>query len=96
MSLKEEVLSKRAEVLTAAARYGLRNIRLFGSAVRGDEGEDSDLDFLVELAPEASGLGLGGFLMDMQSLFGRPVDVATERMLKDRYRDRVLSEAVQI
>ena len=96
MSLRDEVTSKRAEVLQVALRYDLRDVRVFGSAARGDDGESSDIDLLVALGPRATGLDLGGFLMEMHDLFGRRVDVATEGMLNPRWRDRALREAVPL
>jgi predicted nucleotidyltransferase len=96
MNLNAEVTSKRAQVLQAAGRYDLRDVRLFGSAARGDDDERSDIDLLVTLGPRATGLDLGGFLMEMHDLFGRRVDVATEGMLNPRWRDRALREAVPL
>jgi predicted nucleotidyltransferase len=40
---------KRNDILRIAARYGARNVRIFGSIVRGEAKEDSDVDFLVDM-----------------------------------------------
>jgi predicted nucleotidyltransferase len=96
MNLNEEVASKREQVLHAAAHYDLRDVRVFGSAARGDDDDRSDIDLLVALGPRATGLDLGGFLMEMHDLFGRRVDVATEGMLNPRWRDRALREAIPL
>jgi hypothetical protein len=85
---------KRDEILRIAAQYGARNIRLFGSAARGEADELSDIDFLVEMAPGRSLFDLGGLQFELESLLGCRVDVVTERGLKARIRDRVLHEAV--
>lgn len=53
----------RAAILTLAARYGIDDIRVFGSMARGDA--NSDIDLLVALSPNKSGLVLGGFLADV-------------------------------
>jgi uncharacterized protein len=59
-SPKGRVLAqRRAEVLRAAADAGFRDVRVFGSVVRGQDGPDSDLDFLVTPPPEATLLDLG-------------------------------------
>jgi uncharacterized protein len=87
---------KRVEILAIAASHGARNLRVFGSVARGDSRPDSDIDFLVDLDPGRSLLDLGGLLMDLQALLGRPVDVVTEKGLRDRIRDRVLKEAVPL
>ena len=92
----EELKSRREEILHVAARHGARRVRVFGSVARGEADERSDVDFLVDLEKGRSLLDLGGLLMDLQDLLGRPVDVVTERGLKTRIRDRVLEEAVPL
>ena len=83
----------RAEIIAIAKRYGIRDVRVFGSMARGDAGDDSDVDLLVSLPPEKTGLALGGLLMDVQNLVHRRVDVVTEKGLHPLMRDRVLQEA---
>ena len=51
MTLQELRTSKRDEILRLAAKYGAKNVRVFGSAARGENDERSDLDFLVDLEP---------------------------------------------
>jgi len=83
----------RAEILTLAARHGVRDVRIFGSMARDDADDASDVDLLVSLSPGRTGLALGGLLMDVQKLLRRRVDVVTERGLHPALRDRVLKEA---
>lgn len=85
--------NNRAEILALAERNGLCNVRVFGSMARGDANDASDVDLLVTLPAGQSGLALGGFLMDVQDLLHRKVDVVTERGLHPAFRDRVLGEA---
>jgi len=87
---------KREAILSLAAQHGARNVRIFGSAARGDAGPDSDFDFLVDLEPRRSLLDLGGLLMDLKELLGREVDVVTEPSLHWYIRDRILREAVPL
>jgi len=93
MNVDELLIKKREEILRAARRRGAKNVRVFGSAARGESGVDSDIDFLVELEPNRSLLDLGGLLMDLQQLLGREVDVVTEKGLHWYIRERVLEEA---
>jgi predicted nucleotidyltransferase len=93
MNIDELLQEKREEILRIAARRGAYNVRIFGSVARGEAGPDSDVDFLVELEPSRSLLDLGGLLMDLQDLLECEVDVLTEAGLRDRIRQRVLSEA---
>ena len=96
MVTDELLRNKREEILRLAARRGARNVRVFGSAASGQAGPDSDVDFLVELEPGRSLFDLGGLLMDLQDLLGRPVDVVTEKGLHWYIRDRILKEAVPL
>lgn len=86
----------RAEILSLAERYGLRDVRVFGSMARGDVEEHSDIDLLVTAPEGTSGLALGGLLMDVSELVGRTVDVVTERAIHPALRDRILREAVRL
>lgn len=88
--------SRRAEILTVAARHGARNVRIFGSVARGDARQDSDVDLLVDLEPGRSLFDLGGLLIDLQTLLGVEVDVVTEKGLRPRIRSEVLREAVPL
>jgi len=87
---------KRAQILRIAAQNGVARLRVFGSVARGTDDEQSDIDFLVELAPDRSLLDLGNFLYEVRSLLGKEVDVVTEKGLQRRIRDRVLAEAVDL
>lgn len=96
MDLQELLESKREAILRTARAYGAHNVRVFGSAARGETDAESDLDFLVELEPGKSLLDLGGLQYDLEALLGCRVDVVTERGLKARIRERVLQEAVPV
>ena len=90
------IKDKRKDILRIATRYGARNVRIFGSIVRGEAREDSDIDFLVDMEPGRSLFDLGGLLMDLQDLLACKVDVVTEKGLRARIRDSVLKEAVPL
>ena len=96
MRLEQLLEEKRGQILRIAAEHGAREIRAFGSVARGEADRESDIDFLVELEPGRSLLDLGGLQMELESLLGRRVDVATARGLKARIRERVLREAVPV
>lgn len=96
MTAEELIKDKRDAVLQIARRHGATNVRIFGSAARGEMRADSDVDFLVDLEQGRSLLDLGGLLMDLQALLGRPVDVVTDRGLRPRIRERVLRETVPL
>ncbi len=96
MNARDLLREKRAQILQIAERYGTRNIRVFGSVARGDAGPESDVDFLVELEPGRNLFDLGGFLYEVRELLGRPVDVVTEKGLREHVRSKVLKDAVPL
>ncbi len=96
MDLEETLKSRREESLRVTAKYGARNVRVFGSVVRGEADEGSDLDLLVELEPGATLLSHSAMIRELEGLLGCGVDVVSERGLRERIRERVLQEAVPL
>ena len=84
---------RRSEILGLAERYRAGDVRVFGSVVRGENRDDSDVDFLIKPRCGCTLLDLGGLLEDLQDLLGCRVDLVTEDGLKPRLRDHVLKEA---
>jgi uncharacterized protein len=88
---------RRSQILAIAEAHGAYNVRVFGSVARGEATEDSDVDFLVDYDLEKITPWFpGGLLLDLEQLLNRKVDIATVDMLKERIRDRVLHEAVEL
>lgn len=91
----------RGEIARLCARARVRRLDAFGSVVRADfSPERSDVDFVVEFAalPPAE-LAESYFTLkeDLEALLGRPVDLLTERSLRNPWlRMRVESERVPI
>ena len=83
----------RTAVCLAAARYRGANPRVFGSALRGDDGDGSDLDLLVDPLPGTTLFDLGALQAELQELLGVPVDVLTLNDLPAKLRDTVAHQA---
>lgn len=90
------ILERRREIFRLAAGHGARNPRLFGSVVRGEAREDSDLDILVQLDTDRSLIDHVALVQDLEDLLNCRVDVVNERALDRTIRDRVLAEAVPL
>ena len=96
MALDHVIATNREEILRICAKHGAKNVRIFGSFVRGEAGPDSDVDFLVDVGPKHSSFFPGGLLMDLQDLLGRHVNIVEPEALHWYIRDRVLKEAVPL
>ena len=96
MSIDDRIRVKRREILRIAAKHGARDIRVFGSAARGELGQESDVDFLVAVDTEHSSWFPAGLILDLKELLGCEVDVVTEEALHWYIRDRVLAEALPL
>jgi len=94
--LSKVIKEKREEILALAAKHGAYNVRVFGSAVRGEAGPASDVDFLVSVGPKRSPFFPGGLLADLEELLGCKVDIVTEKALHWYIREKVLKEAVPL
>jgi predicted nucleotidyltransferase len=96
MITKADLLSRRAEIIAVATRYGASDVRIFGSLARGDADETSDVDLLVRFEPGRSLFDQGGLLMDLRELLGTKVDVVSEGALTGRFGQIVRQEAVPL
>jgi predicted nucleotidyltransferase len=84
------IVDEHTEELAALARrHGVARLELFGSAASGAfDPETSDLDFLVEFknpGPEGKFNTYFGLLNDLTALFGRPVDLVSNRAITNPY-----------
>lgn len=94
MSLTLDELSER--VAAPMRRRGVVRAGVFGSVARGEAGEDSDVDFLVELEKGRSLVDLAGLRLDLRDVLDREVDVATPSSLHPKLRERILRELVPL
>ena len=96
MVCMSDILARREEILRIAAEHGGRNVRLFGSVVRGEEGAGSDVDFLVHLDEDRSLLDHVALIQDLGALLGCKVDVVEDDAVYPALRDRIMAEAVEL
>ena len=96
MSLLDYVKNKKEEIIKLAQRYGAYNIRIFGSVARGEDDPRSDIDFLVDFKSNVGLLEWSGFWSSLEDLLKHKVDVATEKVLKKRMKERILREAIPL
>ncbi len=88
-------IQARDDIARIASEHGARNVRVFGSASRG-EANAHDLDLLVEMAGDRNLFDLIALSNELQDALGIEVDVLSENGLSPYLRDRILAEAVPL
>jgi hypothetical protein len=77
-------------------RYGISVVGIFGSYVRGEEKEGSDIDLLAEIVKPISLLELVGAEMYLSDALGLKVDLIPKRSLREELKETILREAVPV
>jgi len=87
------IQEKKNEIIQISQRYHAENIRLFGSVVRGEATNNSDVDFLVSFLPGASLFDQAGLIDELSALLQRKVDVVSERAVSPYLHKIIQAEA---
>ena len=77
-------------------RYGITNLAVFGSVVRGEAGGNSDVDVLADVERPIGLIALVGAENYLTELIGIKVDLVLKRSVRSELRDRIFSEAVTV
>ncbi|MBX6765113.1 MAG: nucleotidyltransferase domain-containing protein [Rubrobacteraceae bacterium] len=99
--MTELIAAKKSELRALCERYRVERLALFGSALRDDFDSDSgesDLDFCVEfrpMTPQEHAEAYFGLLEDLESLFGRRVDLVEIGAVRNPYLRREIKTSQQ-
>lgn len=97
IKIYELLKNKRSDILSIANQHGAYNIRIFGSVARGEETEQSDIDFLVDYdLDKITPWFPMGLIEDLEALLGKKVDLVTAKSLHYFIRDKVINEAIPL
>jgi len=92
---QEEILSilknLKSEIIT---KYRVKNLGLFGSYVKKEQKETSDIDILVEFEEDADLFHLIGLSLFLEDNFNIKVDVVSKSALKKELRENILQEVI--
>ena len=92
----EALTLHRTQIREIALRHRVSGVRVFGSALRGDDTADSDLDLLVEPTAQTTLMDIGAIRYELKQLLGIDVDVLTPNSLPASFREQVLREALAV
>ena len=79
-------------------RWKVKEFSLFGSAARGEMRPDSDVDVMVEFEPGGlpHGWGYIDMILELEDLFGRPVDLMTKGVIENPFRRRSIERDLTV
>ena len=94
---KRILYDNRETILGIASKHGAFNVRVFGSVVRGEATQNSDIDFLIDYdITQTSSWFPIGLIHDLEALLGRKVDVVPADSIHSFIKERVLQEAIAL
>jgi predicted nucleotidyltransferase len=93
MRPSQALQAHRDAIRQIALRHHVKQVRVFGSVLHGDDTDKSDLDLLVEPTPDTTLMDIGAIRYELRQLLGIPVDVLTPGALPDSCREQILAEA---
>jgi uncharacterized protein len=94
--MSDQMQAVREKIIDILRRNDVKRASFFGSIVRGELTEGSDIDILVEFEGKKSLLDLAHLKNELEDTINRRVDVLTYKSLHPRLKDRILAEQVQI
>jgi uncharacterized protein len=95
---RDEIIAKLRSTAPALRAEGVTKLAIFGSRSRGDAREDSDLDVLIEVDPDAefSLLNLSGVGLLVEEATGLSTQVTMRRSLNARIAERIADDVVEV
>ena len=92
----EKIEEIKGKILSILKRYKVKRAGIFGSVVRGEENEESDIDILVEIVGRMSLLDFAGLKLELEEALGQRVDLGEYSTIKPMIKEQILSEEVSI
>jgi predicted nucleotidyltransferase len=96
LTVADTIREKREVIVRIAASHGATEVRLIGSVARGEARPDSDVDLLVPWSEGASLLDQAALMLELESLLGRKVDIASHGWVKPSIRESVYRDAIAL
>jgi predicted nucleotidyltransferase len=96
LTVGDTIREKREAILRIAATHGATEVQLIGSVARGEGRPDSDVDLLVTWNEGTSLLDQAALMLELESLLGKKVDIASDGWVKASIRESVYRDAIAL
>lgn len=94
MPLLPTLLAHRDKILAIAKKHGIKDVRVFGSVARGEDGPDSDVDLLIDIVePVEEPFGCVRFQREVEALLGRSVDIVFDGYIFTPLQEKIYRES---
>ncbi|MDB5548163.1 MAG: hypothetical protein JWR73_2730 [Tardiphaga sp.] len=95
---RDQIIAKIRENAAAIRAEGVTQLAMFGSRVRGDHRPDSDIDVLIDIAPDASFsyLNLIGVQHIIEDATGLPTQATTRSSMSERFAQRISDDLIEV
>jgi len=96
MKTIELLHKKRKKIYEIAEKYGVAEVRVFGSVARGEDKKTSDVDLLIKVSSYSkycSGFGRTAFEEEVEKILQRKVDIVTEKSLHPLLKNEIITTA---
>ena len=86
----------RPQIRAIVLAHHAVNARVFGSVIRDEDTENSDLDLLIEPTSATSLMDIGAIRLELKNLLGVNIDVVTPNALPDSFREKIIRESIPV
>ena len=90
------IAANRDAIGRVLGRYGIRDVAVFGSVARGEDGPDSDIDLAVEIPSDMGLIGLAKAERELTALLGVGVDLVPSGLMKPSVRSTAAADLVPL
>ena len=94
--MKTHIEEIKRKILPILQRYEVKKVGLFGSCVRGEMREDSDIDILVQIEKDISLFDFVGIKLEIEEALERKIDLVEYSTIKPLLKERILKEQVVV
>jgi predicted nucleotidyltransferase len=94
--MKKNIDKIKTKIIKILKKYNIKKAGLFGSYIRGEQKESSDIDILIQPAKDMSLLDISGLKIELENVLGKKVDIISYKYIHPYLKDRILKNEIKI